>query len=74
MWRCYFTKKNISDYITKKQVINDGKLTKYYVKNNHEAIIPRATWELTQELLKLKRYDNRQNNLFSLMIVFLMIS
>ena len=43
-------------------------LTKYYVKNNHEAIIPRATRELTQELLKSKRYDNRQNNLFSLMI------
>lgn len=61
-------KKYVQDYITKKQVMNDGKLTKYYVKNNHEAIIPRATWELTQEILKSKRYENRQNNLFSLMI------
>lgn len=32
-------KKYVQDYITKKQVINDEKLTKYYVKNNHEAII-----------------------------------
>ena len=61
-------KRYVQDYITKKQVINDGKLTKYYAKNNQEAIIPRATWELTQEISKSKRYENRQNNLFLLMI------
>lgn len=39
------------DFLNHKCVKNNGELPMYYVKNNHEGIIPRATWEYTQELL-----------------------
>ena len=39
------------DFLNHKCVKNNGELPMYYVKNNHEGIIPRATWEYVQELL-----------------------
>lgn len=40
------------DFLNHKKCINYDAFPKYYVKNNHEEIIPRATWEYTQELLE----------------------
>lgn len=45
----------ISDFLTKKQVKNQGEVAQYYVSGSHEAIIDPQTWELTQyELARRK--------------------
>lgn len=44
-----FQKTYSSDYINKKHLINNGELPKYYVEDNHEAIIPQDVFILTQE-------------------------
>ena len=38
-----------ADFLTKRQVRNGGEIPQYYVENNHEAIIPRYTYELVQQ-------------------------
>lgn len=48
------------DFLNHKKCINYDAFPKYYVKNNHEEIIPRATWEYTQELLE--KYSKRSVN------------
>lgn len=45
----------IESFITHKSIKNDGALPKYFVKNDHEAIIPLATWNEVQERLRSKR-------------------
>lgn len=40
------------DYITKKKKKNEGELPQYYVKDNHEAIISKETFERVQRLLE----------------------
>lgn len=44
-----FQKTYSSAYMNKKHLINNGELPKYYVENNHEAIIPQDAFVLTQE-------------------------
>ena len=46
MQKCY-----TADFLTKKQVINNGVLPQYYVEGDHEAIIPPETFELVQQEL-----------------------
>ena len=48
------------DFLNHKKCINYDAFSKYYVKNNHEEIIPRTTWEYTQELLE--KYSKRSVN------------
>ena len=38
----------IRDFLTKELEKNDGKLTQYYVENDHEAIIEREIWGAAQ--------------------------
>ena len=38
----------IRDFLTKELEKNDGKLTQYYVENDHEAIIEREIWDAAQ--------------------------
>lgn len=38
----------VQDYLTKKSVRNDGQLPKYYIKDNHPAIIDRDTFDRVQ--------------------------
>lgn len=46
----------IPDFLTKKQVKNTGQVPQYYVRDNHEAIIDRATFDAVQaELERRKR-------------------
>jgi site-specific DNA recombinase len=40
-----------ADFLTKKQVPNNGVLPQYYVEGDHEAIIPPETFELVQQEL-----------------------
>ena len=49
----------IQDPISKKKVINTGQLPQYLVKNDHEAIITKETFELVQEKLARNRRVNR---------------
>ena len=39
------------DYLTHKAVHNDGHATKYYIKDNHEAIIDRETFDIVQTMI-----------------------
>lgn len=39
------------DFLTKKKKKNEGEIPQYYVKNNHEAIIERETWDYVQVML-----------------------
>ena len=45
------------DFLTKKQVLNQGVLPQYYVEGNHEAIIAPETFELVQQELS-KRHGH----------------
>lgn len=55
MQKCY-----TADFLTKKQVPNNGVLPQYYVEGDHEAIIPSETFELVQqEMLRRNNRDNR---------------
>ena len=49
------------DFLTKKQVKNEGQVPQYYVTGNHEAIIPPETFDLVQAEIErrrgLKRYS-----------------
>ena len=40
------------DYLTHRRVKNDGHSPQYFVKDNHEAIIDRETWEKAQLILQ----------------------
>jgi len=42
------------DYLTHKKVVNKGQKTKYYIKDHHEGIIDRDTFESAQKMLKPK--------------------
>lgn len=59
-------KRVVVDYLSHKSVKNNGYAPKYYIMNNHEAIIPRKKFELVQELKKKRgrtksasRYGNK---------------
>ena len=41
-------KSYIADYLTKRQVINQGEVPQYYVTASHEAIISPAVWDFVQ--------------------------
>ena len=45
------------DFLTKKRVINDGKLQKYHIQDDHEAIIDLDTWNaVQQEIARREEY------------------
>ena len=44
-----------ADFMTKKQVKNNGEITQVYVEDDHEGIIDKETWEAVQE--ELSRRD-----------------
>jgi len=50
-------KRYVVDFLTKKEKVNVGELPKYYVTDGHDAIIPRATFDYTQELLQKRRSE-----------------
>lgn len=41
-----------ADFLTRKQVKNNGEVTQYYVKESHEGIIPREEWNAVQQEFK----------------------
>ena len=46
-----------ADFLTKKRVLNNGEIQKFYVEEDHEAIIEPRIWECVQlEIKRRKRY------------------
>ena len=45
----------VRDFLTRELERNDGRLTQYYIENNHEAIVERQLWEAAQ--LEQKRVE-----------------
>lgn len=42
------------NHITKKKIVNSGELKQYYVSENHEPIVDKATFDKVQKILELK--------------------
>lgn len=49
-------KSYITDFLTKKQVKNEGEVPQYYVTGNHEPIIAPAVWDFVQAELTAPRH------------------
>ena len=43
------------DFLTKKKKMNEGEIPQYYVRDNHEAIIPPETFEMVQTLIATRK-------------------
>lgn len=43
------------DFLTKKKKMNEGEIPQYYVRDNHEAIIPPETFEMVQALMATRK-------------------
>ena len=52
-------KKFTVDFLTKRQKINEGEVTQYYVKGSHPAIIEPEIFDLVQYELKRRKEDGR---------------
>ncbi|KAF5030235.1 Recombinase zinc beta ribbon domain protein [anaerobic digester metagenome] len=48
------------DFMTKKRAKNDGYVKRYYIENNHEAIVSREQYYMVQE--ELKRRNNKKSS------------
>lgn len=55
----YITK----NFLTHEVTVNHGEAVKYYVKNHHDAIIERVTWEKAQSILQNNADSLKQNTL-----------
>jgi len=54
-----------ADFLTKKRVMNNGEIQKFYVEEDHEAIIKPRIWECVQlEIKRRKKYLEPVQNLF----------
>lgn len=60
----------ISDFITHKPKKNRGEMPQYYVENDHDAIIPKATWNEVQNIF-YNRNDKFIKYIFSSKIICL---
>lgn len=49
------------DFLTKKKVMNNGYVKKYYVRNSHEAIISKEQFYLVQEEMKRRSYASQKS-------------
>lgn len=53
----------VLDYLTHKQVINKGHEKQYYIKDNHNPIIPKDIFDLVQTTLKEKNDESKSSTL-----------
>ncbi|MFX4263137.1 recombinase family protein [Pelotomaculum propionicicum] len=52
-------RKYVTDHLSKKLVLNKGKLPKYYAEGTHDPIIDAATFEKAQEIMAGRRDKNK---------------
>ncbi|MDY3127464.1 MAG: recombinase family protein [Corynebacterium sp.] len=57
-----FQKSCITDFLTKKQVKNEGEVPQYYVTGNHEPIIAPAVWDFVQAELAAPATGRRSSS------------
>lgn len=50
---CLLVKRYSEDPLTKKRVYNRGQRDQYYIKNGHQGIVDRATWDAVQEKFRV---------------------
>ena len=53
------------NYLTHKKELNDDFEDKIYIKNHHEAIIDRQTWERAQKELERRRVSAERRSKYS---------
>lgn len=53
------------DFLTKKKKANEGEIPQYYVRDNHEAIIDRETFEMVQALMATRTKGNNRRSCVS---------
>lgn len=51
------------DYLSHKTIANDGHATKYYIKDNHDAIIDRETFDIVQTMIHARDIILANDNL-----------
>ena len=51
-----------SDFLTKKQVDNNGEIPQYYVEDHHEAIIDKETFDFVQYELERRKHINYRSD------------
>lgn len=52
-----------ADYLTKKQIKNEGQLAQYHVKDDHEPIVSKEFWEVVQLEIKRRKDYMKQHGL-----------
>jgi DNA invertase Pin-like site-specific DNA recombinase len=52
-------RKYVTDHLSKKLIINKGRLPKYYAEGTHEPIVDLATFEKAQEVMSTRREGNK---------------
>ena len=50
------------NYLTKRQIINKGELDRYFIQDNHEAIISRDTFEKAERIRKERAQKNKPHS------------
>jgi len=50
------------NHLTKRQIINKGELDRYFIKDNHEAIIDRDTFEKAEQIRKERAQKNKPHS------------
>lgn len=50
------------NHLTKRQIINNGELDRYFIKDNHEAVIDRDTFEKAERIRKERAQKNRPHS------------
>ncbi|OQX93488.1 MAG: hypothetical protein B6I17_02735, partial [Tenericutes bacterium 4572_104] len=55
-------KRVVTDYLSHRSIKNTGQAPKYYIKNNHEPIISRETFEFVQALKKKRSKNTKSTN------------
>ncbi|MFA7076531.1 MAG: recombinase family protein [Candidatus Izemoplasmatales bacterium] len=50
------------NHLTKRQIINKGELDRYFIKDNHEAIVSRDTFEKAERIRKEKAQKNKPHS------------
>jgi len=55
-------KKFTTDFLTKKQKINEGEVPQYYVENSHPAIIEPKAWEEVQRIIRQRKASGKRHD------------
>ena len=55
-------KKFTTDFLTKKQKVNEGEVPQYYVENSHPAIIEPRAWEEVQRIMRQRKSSGKRHD------------